>query len=178
MSDPIDIKDIDGVSFVPGKGGGLKPGLTTPTPDAFTSIVQSKSTYLTTRQFAKKLGLSDKLVHRWCQNHWYGQLPIARTSGKSMGYRIHPFMLGVARGWLQTKDPWVREGILTAIRQSGEEERSWVLVVGKAATTHYTAMEALEATRKLLSTPRNKYVTTTVLYVGDNTEDGKDQHHG
>jgi hypothetical protein len=164
VSDPIDIKDIDGVDNSPGRG--LRPGLSTPIPDAFTSIIQAKRTYYTTRQFAQKLRIPDKKVHRWCQL-WYGHLPIARTSGKSMGYRIHPFMLRAARGWLQTKDPWVREGIVTAVRRAGEEERDWVVVVGKTATAHYTAMEALEAARKVVSAPRNKPTTITVLYVGD-----------
>lgn len=168
MGEPLDISTVDG-PMSPGVPYLRNPGLYTPTPDAFTSIIQDKGSYYTTRQFAVLMGLSDKMVHRWCQR-WYGSLPVARQ-GKSMGYRIHPFMVRVARGWLTTEDKWMRAAILDAMRASA---RDWVVIVGKRATTHYTAEEALEAVRKVLMAKGNK-PSISVLYVGDpNDEDGKE----
>lgn len=169
MARPLDVTDL---ARAEGRGrGGRTSPLHTPVPDAFQSVVQPKASYFTTGQFAKKTGVSDKTVHRWCQQ-WYGALPAARVDGgRTMGYRIHPFMVRVARGWLQTQDRAQRDSILRALR---EASRPWVVLVGRRATTHYTVDEALEVVRKTVSRAPQINRAVTVLYVGDPAEDGKE----
>lgn len=170
MARPLDVTDIVRAE---GKESRLiGSALHTPYPDAFQSVVQPKASYFTTGQFARHLGISDKTVHRWCQQ-WYGQLPAERVDGgKVMGYRIHPFMVRVARGWLQTRDRTKRDSILRALR---EASRPWVVLVGRRATTHYTVDEALEVVRKTTSRAPQTNRAVTVLYVGDPAEDGREQ---
>lgn len=86
-----------------------------------------------------------------------------------MGYRIHPAMRRVARGWLQTQDRWEREAVRTALT---EAPRDWVVVVGKRATTHYTADQALEGIRKgiLSGGPTLRRLPISLLYVGEAKE--------
>ena len=150
------------VQATPTGRGVLRPGLMTPVPDMFKSMVQDRKEYLTTVDLAKELKQDPKKIHRWCQR-WYGALPSLRR-GKGMGYRIHPDMRRVARGWLQTEDDVVRDAMRTALVK---EPRDWVVVVGKLASTHYTAAEALERVEKVLARSRNKPRQVSVLYVGD-----------
>lgn len=142
--------------------GAKRPGLLTPRPDAFDTVIQDKATYLTTSQMAKILRREPKLIHRWCQR-WYGPLPPARR-GRDMGYRIPLNMLRVARGWLQTEDEWIRESLRAALIA---EPRDWVVAVGKRATSHYTAAEALERVAQIASQSRNNPEVISVLYVGE-----------
>jgi hypothetical protein len=114
---------------------------------------------------SKELGIDYQTVHRWCQR-WYGQLPPARR-GKGMGYRIHPFMVKVARGWLQTQDMEIREAIFRAIEKS---PRDWVVVVGNLGSGHYTAAEAQGRVAQVLELAMRKKQPISVLYVGDPKE--------
>jgi hypothetical protein len=166
MARPLDIVDVAG-------DPNFKPDLHTPRRDAFVSVVQDRVShpYLTTTEFAREMGVSDKQVHRWCAR-WYGPLPPLRK-GKSMGYRIHPYMVRVARGWLQTEDRWIREALRTVLAR---EPRDWVVVVGSSGVTYYTAAEALQGVNQLLPRVAGNKQPVSVLYVGthqDPAEDGK-----
>lgn len=164
MGKVLDIYDLEPVDE---PGGQFRPDVHTPRRDAYVRPIQDPSTFFTTEQLGKDLGVSYRQVHRWCQK-WYGPLPPARQ-GKGMGYRIHPAMRRVARGWLQTQDRWVREAIRTAIMKA---PRDWVVVVGKSGTTHYTVAEALEATRLGIQSgaPVLRRLPISILYVGDPKE--------
>lgn len=164
MSKALDISDLEPVGSPVGQ---FRPDIHTPRRDAYVSTLQDPTTYFTTEQLAKSLGVNYRQVHRWCAQ-WYGPLPPARR-GKGMGYRIHPAMRRVARGWLQTQDKWERHAIQTAIT---EAPRDWVVVVGKRATTHYTADEALRQTEKgiLSGASTLRRLPISILYVGDSKE--------
>lgn len=164
MKKALDIKDLEPVGDPVGQ---FRPDVHTIRRDAYTGAVQARDTYLTTDQLAKDLHINYRQVHRWCQQ-WYGPLPPARR-GKGMGYRLHPVMRRVARGWLQTQDPWMREAIRVSLT---EIPRDWVVVVGKVATTHYTADEAMDATRRgiLAGGPTLRRSPISILYVGEPKE--------
>lgn len=143
----------------------VKPGtdLLTPTPDAFTRMVQDPSTYYTTWQLGKMLKMAPGQVHRWCVS-WFGQLPPARQTGKGMGYRIPLEYLRVARSWTQTKDPKLRKALREAI--VAQPGRDYVVVVGNQGTTHYTYPEAMARLDSVLPRlPRESHVVS-VMFVG------------
>lgn len=154
-------------------GQGLRPGLLTPTPDAFTHVIQDESEYITTTQLGRMLGKDQKHIHRWCQR-WYGPLPKTRR-GRKMGYRIHPEMVRVARGWLQTEDDRVRDAIKYALLR---EPRDWVVMVGNEASTHYTAAEALQRAEQFLLEVRNNPMVISVMYVGSPTTGEEEAGNG
>lgn len=164
MGEALDISDLEPVGSPVGQ---FRPDVHTPRRDAYVAPVQDSRTYFTTEQLAKSLGVDYRQVHRWCAQ-WYGPLPPARR-GRGMGYRIHPAMRRVARGWLQTQDRWEREAVRTALT---EAPRDWVVVVGKRATTHYTADQALEGIRKgiLSGGPTLRRLPISLLYVGEAKE--------
>lgn len=167
MGKALDINDLEPVGD---PAGQFRPDVHTPRRDAYTGAVQDRDTYFTTEQLAKDLRLNYRQVYRWCQQ-WYGPLPPSRH-GKGMGYRLHPVMRRVARGWLQTQDPWMREAIRAALTES---PRDWVVVVGKTASTHYTAEHAMDETKRgiLAGGPTLRRLPITILYVGEPRETGK-----
>src|SRR5688572_29060009 len=127
MGEALDINDLEPVGD---PADQFKPDLHTPRRDAFTGWVQDPSTYITTDKLSKELGVNYRTALRWAQG-WYGPLPPVRSGGgRGMGYRIHPVMRRVARGWLQTQDPHMRDAIRQAVTV---KPRDWVVVVGKTA---------------------------------------------
>jgi hypothetical protein len=157
-SEPLDHTEVFGPVRVQ-----VGSDLLTPTPDAFTGMVQDPSTYFTTWQVGKALKMAPGQVHRWCRQ-WFGQLPPARQTGKGMGYRIPKEYMRVARGWKQSQDPKLREALREAIvKQPG---RDYVVVVGNQGTTHYTYPEAMARLDSVLPRlPRQEHVVS-VIYVG------------
>jgi len=140
--------------------------LLTPRPDAFTGMVQDSATFYTTYQLAKLLRMSPAQVQRWCRT-WFGELPPARKTGKGMGYRIPREYLRVARGWMQSQDPKLREVVRKAlIEQPG---RDYVVVVGNLGSTHYTYLEAMSRLESVLPRLPNSQHVVSVIYVGPTT---------
>lgn len=133
----------------------------TPTPDAWTGIIQDPSTYLTTQQLADEMNLSPGQVVRWC-HRWYGELPASRKV-KGQGYRIHPYMRNVARAWMQTEDTEVREAARKAL---AEGPKDFVVVVAKRGSTHYSVIEALRRVEQVLPHAQRSREPVSVLYVG------------
>lgn len=140
----------------------LKSRRHTPTPDAWTGLDQDRSTYYTTTQFAEIMGVQVPQVVRWCQR-WYGSLPPTRGT-KGQGYRIHPYMVKVARAWKQTEDPIVREAARAALV---EAPRNYVVVVANRGSTHYSVIEAMRRVEILLTSATEHSKPVTVLYVGE-----------
>lgn len=162
MGQALDINDLEPVGD---PAGQFRPDVHTPRRDAYEKALQDPATYITTYQLADDLGMHYRQIYRWCQR-WYGPLPPARQGGKGMGYRIHPVMRRVARGWLQTEDPVAREAIRAALMKW---PRDWVVAIGNRATTHYTAQEALQAARDGISSGRAtlQRLPTSILFVGE-----------
>lgn len=137
--------------------------LLTPRPDAFTGVVQDQRTFFTTYQFAKLLRMSPAQVQRWCRT-WFGELPPARQTGKGMGYRIPREYLRVARGWMQSQDPRLRETMRKAIVDA--PNRDYVVVVGNLGSTHYTYLEAMARLESVLPRLPQKSQVVSLIYVG------------
>lgn len=129
--------------------------------DAFTSTAQDRSTYLTTAQLARELHLWPEQVYRWCVS-WFGGLPENRK-GKGMGYRIPLHYRYVARAWLQTQDPELREQVRAAI---DDDPKNFVLVVGNHTSTHYSVAEVQERMTQVLPLTERDNVVLHVIHVG------------
>lgn len=139
----------------------VSPDRQTPRPDAYTGILQDESTYLTTFQLAKELNMHPEQVHRYCLR-WFGKLPPTRR-GKGQGYRIPLNYRYVARGWLQTQDPEIREAMRAAL---SKDPKNFVVVVAGRASTHYTVHEAMERVGQVLESASRGPNITSVIYVG------------
>lgn len=140
-------------------------------PDAYTGILQDESTYLTTKQLGEELGQWPAQIHRYCKK-WFGDLPPTRTT-KGQGYRIPLNYRYVARGWLQTEDPEMREAMRAAL---AEDPKDFVVVVAGRASTHYTVHEAMERIGQVLESAARRSKPVTVMYVGPNNRSKR--NHG
>lgn len=118
--------------------------------------------YLTTHQLAAELDLYPETVFRWCRK-WFPQLPRGRA-GAGMGYRIPLEYRMVARAWLQTEDPALREVIRRAIVA---EPKNWVVVVDNVGSTHYTDREVVGRMETLVKHPTFRGHIISTMYVGD-----------
>jgi len=118
--------------------------------------------YLTTHQLAKELGMYPETVFRWCVK-WFGALPAGR-GGAKMGYRIPLEYRTVARAWLQTEEPRLREVIRRAIVA---DPKNWVVVVANLGSTHYSGREAIGRMQSLVDSPTFKGSIVSMIYVGD-----------
>lgn len=156
----LDLLRDEGVTKDP-----LRPSRKTPIPDAWTGLIQDPSTYLTVTQLAQQLGVLPNQVVRFCHK-WYGELPDSRKV-KGQGYRIHPYMLRVARVWRQTLDPQVREVVRKALQESPKD---YVVVVANRGSTHYSVIEAMRRIESLLPTAMRSSEPVSVFYCGPTKE--------
>jgi hypothetical protein len=132
-----------------------------PARDAYLAAVQDRSTYLTTNELAKMINCWPEQVYRWCVK-WFGTLPGGRK-GRSMGYRIPPVYLYVARAFQQVEDPGERKLLQEVITA---DPKNFVLLVGKTGSTHYSAKEVVERLDSILPLVRQQKLPVRVLYVG------------
>lgn len=123
--------------------------------------VDDGTPYLTTNQLAKELGMFPETVWRYCVQ-WFGKLPKGRTGAK-MGYRIPLEYRAVAKVWLQTRDPLVREA---ARRALVVDPKNFVVVVANIGSTHYSVPEVVGRMESLLGSSAYRQSQISVLYVG------------
>lgn len=121
--------------------------------------------YLTTHELAKELSMYPETLFRWCVK-WFGTLPKGRTGAK-MGYRIPLEYRLVARGWLQTENPLIREVARRALVAS---PKNFVVVVANTGSTHYSVPEAVNRMESLLSASAYRGNLISMMFVGDPNE--------
>lgn len=121
--------------------------------DAFTGLNQDPSTYITTEQLAREVGVTYYTVRRWCQ-WWFGELPPGRI-GKGLGYRIPFKHRHVAHGWVQSKDHDIRkimERVLLA------NPNPWLVVAGKRGETFDTYQQVLHQVEHVLKSKETVHI--------------------
>lgn len=123
--------------------------------------------YLTTHQLAKELGMYPETLFRWCVK-WFGPLPAGRRGAK-MGYRIPLEYRLVARAWLQTENPYLREICRRALVDS---PKNFVVVVANLGSTHYSASEVVGRVDSLLKSSAYGTHLISIIGVGDDTAKG------
>lgn len=123
--------------------------------------------YLTTHDLAKMYGMHPETVFRWCRR-WFGNLPKGRAGAK-MGYRIPLEYELVARAWLMTEDPQLREVVRRAIVT---DPKDWVVVVANIGSTHYSDREVVGRVESLTSSPTYRHHALSIFHVGRITERG------
>jgi hypothetical protein len=163
------------VDGIPGKG--VRTRSVDVHKDAWKSLYQDPSTYLTTVQLAKDLGEwassvdggrvmpYPESIYRWCKQ-WFGPLPPGRT-GPSMGYRIPPAYRYIARVWYLTENPEIRQTAREALLNDGSHQKPWVVVVANLGSTHYTDSEVASRVHSLLTMSRQRNRMIHAFYVGD-----------
>lgn len=123
--------------------------------------------YLTTGELAAELRMYPETLFRWCRK-WFGVLPSGRA-GARMGYRIPVEYRLVARAWLQTEDPRLREVVRRALV---ETPRNWVVVVDNVGSTHYSDAEVVGRVESLLRTTAFRHQALWIMYVGPPDDNG------
>lgn len=123
--------------------------------------------HLTTHELAKSLGMYPETLFRWCRK-WFGNLPKGRA-GAGMGYRIPLEYELVARAWLMTEDPRLREVVRRAIVA---DPKDYVVVVANIGSTHYSDREVVGRVESLTSSPTYRHHALHIFHVGRLTERG------
>lgn len=118
--------------------------------------------YLTTHQLAKEFDMFPETVFRWCRK-WFGDLPKGRA-GAGLGYRIPLEYRMVARAWLQTEDPRLREVVRRAIVA---DPKDWVVEVANLGTTCYSDVQTVATMERIIRTPQFKGQIVSTMYVGE-----------
>lgn len=124
--------------------------------------VQDGVPYLTTHELGKELGMYPETLFRWCVK-WFGKLPAGRAGAK-MGYRIPLEYRRVARVWLQTEDPRLREA---ARRALVADPRPFVVVVANLGSTHYSVPEVVGRVESLQRSDAFRHEIISVIFTGD-----------